>query len=200
MIMRITLAGVSLLVGMDTVAMNYQVLWKTALVTTSAAFITTNPVEAKTLGTGLYQGEEDIPSLKLITRWPIKSVVSQDWLIGDLDLQFGYSRWQSPKDGTQSGVNNVLELMPIFRFQYPKMPLYFFETSIGVALFSRAKFGKQNFGTNFQFSELLAFGRVWGQSNHWEISFQYQHYSNNGNTAINDGMDFLGLSLLYRYE
>lgn len=199
MMKRITLACVSICVCMDTVAMDYQVLWKTALVTTSTAFIMTNPVEAETLGMGLYRGEDDVPSFKLMTRWPIKPVVSQDWLIGNLDFQFGYGRWQNPEDGTQSGVNNVLELMPIFRFQYPKLPQYFFETSIGIALFSRTKFGKQNFGTNFQFSELLALGRVWGHLNHWEASLQYQHYSNNGNTAINDGMDFLGLSLLYRY-
>ncbi len=178
---------------------DYDMGWKIAVAVTTFAVAMTNPAQAEAIGTGYYNGEEDIPAMKLMARWPIKSLMDEDWIKVDSLLHLGYGRWQHPDDSSQAGVNNVFELIPIFRFTYPKWPSIYIESAIGVSLFSRSEFGTQRFGTNFQFSDSLAFGGYLDRKNQWEVALQYQHYSNNSNTAINDGMDFIGINLFYNY-
>jgi hypothetical protein len=173
--------------------------WKAAVAVTTFAVVLSNPAKAGSIGAGYLTGEENIPSVKLMARWPIKEVLNESWVLGELNLHLGYGRWQHPDDSSQAGVNNVLEFIPIFRFRHPSWTKVYVETAIGLSVFSRAEFGNQRFGTNFQFSDSLAIGAVWGMNNKWDISLQYQHYSNNGNTAINDGMDFFGINVFYKY-
>jgi len=161
--------------------------WKAAVVTSVLLTVATNPVHADKGGMA-FQTSSDAGSLKMMFRWHPEEALAN---VGNLRisnyLHAAYAKWQSYDDGTQEGANNVLEFIPTFRIGWSQNSfLSYVETSIGVALFSSTEINDRNFGSNFQFTDSMAFG---GYVDRWDWSFQFQHYSNNYIELPNNGIN-----------
>lgn len=171
--------------------------WKAAVVTSVLLTVATNPVHADKGGMAI-QTSSDAGSLKMMFRWHPEEALAN---VGNVRisnyLHAAYAKWQSYDDGTQEGANNVLEFIPTFRIGWSQNSfLSYVETSIGVALFSSTEINDRNFGSNFQFTDSMAFG---GYVDRWDWSFQFQHYSNNSIELPNNGINFYNFNLVYMY-
>ena len=171
--------------------------WKAAVLTSVALTVATNPLHADKGGFS-FQSSSDVGSLKMMFRWHPEDALAY---VGNVRvssyLHAAYAKWQSYEDSTQEGSNNVLEFIPVFRLGWSKNSwLSFVETSVGVALFSSTEINGRQFGSNFQFTDSMAFG---GYIDRWDWSFQFQHYSNNSIELPNNGINFYNFNLTYHY-
>ncbi|WP_396588575.1 acyloxyacyl hydrolase [Bermanella sp. R86510] len=172
--------------------------WRTAMITSLALTLATNPLDADEFSVTTMSGE-DVAGIKAGFRWHQPERLMT---IGGLNLthyyHFGYNYWQSLDVDGQEGVNNVLEFIPVFRFSGDDQGfLDYFETSVGVSVFSRSSLNDKQFSTNFQFANTLAVGGYVMPKLSW--SLQLQHYSNNSIKLPNNGINFYNLTLAYRY-
>lgn len=172
--------------------------WRTAMITSLALTLATNPLDADEYSVSTMAGS-DVAALKVGFRWHQDDTMQ----IGDLTLShyyhFGYNYWQSLDVDGQEGVNNALEFIPVFRFSDGEQDFFsYFETAVGVSVFSRTEFNDKQFSTNFQFANSLAFGGYISSRVSW--SLQLQHYSNNSIKLPNNGINFYNLNIAYRYE
>jgi len=171
--------------------------WKAAVVTSVLLTVATNPIHADKGGMA-FQTSNDAGALKMMFRWhPDESLAHVGGLTISNYYHLAYAKWQSYEDGTQLGANNVIEFIPTFRIGWSENSfLSYLETSIGVALFSATQINERQFGSNFQFTDSLAFG---GYVDRWDWSFQFQHYSNNSIELPNNGINFYNFNLAYAY-
>lgn len=172
--------------------------WRAAMITSLMMTLGTNPLGADESSVSLMQNP-DVAGLKVGFRWHEEETIAH--LLGaDVTHYYllAYNYWQSLDIEGQKGVNNVLEFIPVFRFNYSRLNLLsFMETSVGVSVFSRTSLNQKTFSTNFQFANSLAFGGYFTPQSSW--SLQLQHYSNNSIKLPNNGINFYNLNFAYRF-
>lgn len=171
--------------------------WKAAVVSSIALTLALNPLKADSAGLGIGT-TNDGAAAKLIFRWmPEHNAAQWGPIAVKPYMHVAYGRWQSSKDSTQTGANNVLEVVPIFRLGWSEQSwLSYLETSVGVSVLSQSHFNDLQFGSNFQFTDSMSVGGYGGE---WDWSLQYQHYSNNSIKLPNDGINFYVFNLTHKY-
>jgi len=172
--------------------------WRAAMITSLMLTLGTNPLGADESSVSFMQNS-DVAGLKVGFRWHEDEPIAR--LMGaDLTHYYllAYNYWQHLDIDGQEGVNNVVEFIPVFRFNYSRTSIIsFIETSVGVSVFSRTNLGDKTFSTNFQFANSLAFGGHFDQHASW--SLQLQHYSNNSIKLPNNGINFYNLNFAHRF-
>ena len=175
-------------------------LWRTGMAATTVALYLTNALGADVMTVDTGTGDQ-VYFLRYTARWDSDSTVAiRPGLSITPALQVSYSKWQSELDPDRSATNNVVDLLPIFRWQGSLIPLVdYIDTGVGLALFSAKEISNHKFGGRLQFNDYLGIGWHLGQRSQWEVSLRLQHYSNNDIYKENNGINLPHLSIGYRY-
>lgn len=172
--------------------------WRTAMLTSLMLTLGTNPVGADEYSASVMHNP-GVAALKVGFRWH-EDEVMMNLMGADLTHYYlvAYNYWQSRDVGGQEGVNNAIEFIPVFRFNYSRSDIFsFVETSVGVSWFARTEINEKEFSTHFQFANSLAVGGYFNPKTSW--SLQLQHYSNNSIKLPNNGINFYNFNVAYRY-
>ncbi|RDL42979.1 hypothetical protein DN730_16750 [Marinomonas piezotolerans] len=174
-------------------------IWRTAMGASIVATALTNALGADSmlleLGTG-----NDIYFARYSARWYADNSRSfGSKLTITPSLQVGYSKWQSGLDKSSSATNNVVDLLPVFRWEGGIPFVSFIDTGVGLSLFSNNELAGRKFGGPLQFNNYLGLGWRFGEQHNWEASVHFQHYSNNNIYDDNNGVNFTHLSIGYTY-
>jgi|AntRauTorckE6833_2_1112554.scaffolds.fasta_scaffold03012_8 hypothetical protein len=174
--------------------------WRSAVAITLLTTLATNPMGADRVLVESGQGEE-VAAHRVAWRWHWKDLHEGDWLHIQLHGQLALEYWQGQRQAGVLDRNNLLVLTPVFRLKPALDWLPYLETSIGATFMSASRFPASNheFGQNFQFEDTLALGWQWGERKQWDLALHYRHYSNNGMSEQNNGIDFNALSISYLY-
>lgn len=173
--------------------------WRTAMITSMFLTLASNPFHADEYTITLMHSDADIAGFKVGFRWfPEGGMAFLEGTNFSHHYHVAYNYWQSLDISGQEGVNNVLELSPIFRYNFNEAGLFsFIETSVGISLFSRTEMNEKEFSTHFQFANMLAVGGYISEKASWNL--QLQHYSNNSIKLPNNGVNFYNLGISYKY-
>lgn len=76
---------------------------------------------------------------------------------------------------------------------------YYLDLGFGFHLLSHTRLGERNFGSSFQFGELLGLGADFGESRRYSVVARVQHVSNGGIKPPNHGVTFMQLLMMYRF-
>ena len=115
-------------------------------------------------------------------------------------LQADYAKWQSTKEASQEGANNSIGFTPVFRFtRFTDLATIYFDTSIGFAWISTTEINDSEFGSNFQFTDSLSIGALFGARRQWGVGYKFNHMSNNSIKLPNNGINFHLISISYEY-
>ena len=119
---------------------------------------------------------------------------------GQLEFDAMWLRARS-SDGYGSRNLAVVGLTPVARIEWPQeMPPVFIELGIGVHLLSHTTLkNDRQFGSAFQFGELLGAGFRFGPGNAYEIGLRLEHLSNGGINAHNAGITFGVVRAAYNF-
>lgn len=100
--------------------------------------------------------------------------------------------------GKNSSSLNSFSFAPVFRYTFGKHYKVnpYIEAGIGAAYISKKVLEEENFGTHFQFENIIGIGfKLYD----FDISYRYMHYSNGGLSEYNSGADFNVISISYRF-
>jgi lipid A 3-O-deacylase len=177
-------------------------LWKTAATASVTLIAMTNPAKSDgvTLELG---GDEDggfeVMRIGLQWDWNDNLMQVRGW---DLSTywQLEFSKWQQVDDGTQNGANVTAGIIPMFRFTgTPGYYQPFIDVGVGISLFTDSKMEGHEFGSNFQFTDVLSVGMNSGKRNQWGFAYKFEHYSNGSVRPPNSGINFHFLTMTYNY-
>lgn len=176
------------------------VMWRSAMAATTVALYLTNALDADAMTVDV-GGGEDVYFLRYVARWEADYAVQ---ISSGLEirpaLQVSYSKWQSSQNLDRSATNNVVDLLPVFRWQGRSIPIVdYIDTGVGLSLFSSEEISDLKFGGPLQFNNYLGIGWYLGQQSQWELSLRLQHYSNNDMYEENNGINLPHISVGYRY-
>ncbi len=173
--------------------------WRTAMISSMFLTLAANPFHADEYSITLMHSDANVGGFKVGFRWfPEGGMAFLEGTNFQHYYHLAYNYWQSLELNGQEGVNNALELSPIFRYNLSKGSFFgFVETSVGVSLFSRTELNRKQFSTNFQFASMLAVGGNITEKASWNL--QLQHYSNNSIELPNNGINFYNLGISYKY-
>lgn len=159
-----------------------------------------NPLGADTALVETGYGEE-VAAHRLAWRWQLQEHQLTSWLDVKVLGQVALEYWDGQSHEGDQDRNNLFVVTPVFRMQTASYWLPYLEVSVGAALMSSSRFPAtgHNFGQNYQFEDTLALGWVFGREQRWDLAFRYRHYSNNGMSRANNGIDFNTLAISYRY-
>ncbi|WP_332675116.1 acyloxyacyl hydrolase [Aromatoleum sp.] len=105
---------------------------------------------------------------------------------------------QSGDELVQGGVFATFRVDPAHARMRP-----YLEAGLGANVFSRGNIGSKDFGTRFQFGELIGIGIAWGGNtggaNETWIGVRFTHYSNAGIKKPNPGLEALQLVIGHRF-
>jgi lipid A 3-O-deacylase len=174
--------------------------WKVAVGSTLALVYITNALKSDRM---IFEsgGGESVSFNRIGAQWDYKNDILK-FLDFSLDsyFQLDYAKWQSTKDSSQNGAINSIGFTPVFRFiRRANKATVYFDTSIGAALISNNHINDLKFGSNFQFSDSLSIGAMFGERRQWGIGYKYNHMSNNGIKVPNNGINFHLISISYQY-
>ena len=174
--------------------------WKVAIASSLSLLYITNGLHADRmiLESG---GGESVYILRAGAQWDWEEDILE--FLGftlDAYLQFDYAKWQSTRDSTQEGANNSIGFTPVFRFKrHTDLATIYLDTSIGMALVATTHINDSSFGSNFQFTDSLSIGALFGARRQWGVGYKYNHMSNNSIKLPNNGINFHLLSISYEY-
>ena len=174
--------------------------WKVAIASSLSLLYITNGLHADRmiLESG---GGESVYILRAGAQWDWEEDILE--FLGfklDAYLQFDYAKWQSTRDSTQEGANNSIGFTPVFRFtRHTDLATIYIDTSIGMALVATTHINDSGFGSNFQFTDSLSIGALFGARRQWGVGYKYNHMSNNSIKLPNNGINFHLVSLSYEY-
>jgi len=101
-------------------------------------------------------------------------------------------------EGESGGNIKSLSFTPMFRYDfgqyYESIP--YIEAGVGAAYLSKTKLEGENFGTHFQFENVVGIGFKFSD---FDLSFRYIHHSNAGIHEDNSGVDFTLISISYKF-
>ncbi|SFC33425.1 Lipid A 3-O-deacylase (PagL) [Marinospirillum celere] len=174
--------------------------WRAAVVGTLGLTLAVNPLGADSATVETGYGEE-VAAHRLAWRWQLQEHPLTTFLTVEVHGQVALEYWDGQSAEQNRDRNNLLVLTPVFRLQPASAWLPYLETSIGAALMSASSFPAtgHNFGQNYQFEDTLALGWMLGREGRWDLALRYRHYSNNGMSRSNNGIDFNTLAVTYRY-
>jgi hypothetical protein len=134
-------------------------------------------------------------------KWQKRWFDTGNWHVGGFwDLSLG--RWDNRTIGrTNSGLADI-GLTPTFRLQQnsPSGVSPYLEAAIGVHLFSETEVGPQRrFGSGFSFGDHIGAGLRFGSKGAFDLGYRYQHLSNGGLKAPNQGINFHQIRLQYHF-
>jgi lipid A 3-O-deacylase len=136
-------------------------------------------------------------------KWGPRWAVGSSWHIGGYwDVSVGY--WNNRTDPTLRTGGSVADIgfTPTFRLQSndPSGVGPYVEAAIGFHLLSRTSVSTQRaFGSSFQFGDHFGAGVRFGQRGVYDLSYRYQHLSNGGIKAPNQGINFHLIRLQYHF-
>lgn len=173
--------------------------WRTAMVTSLFLTLASNPFHADEYSITTMHSASNMAGFKVGFRWfPESKMAFLEGTNFKHYYHLAYNYWQSMDVSGQEGVNNVLELSPIFRYNFQDHSLFsYIETSVGISLFSRTELNDRQLSTHFQFANMLAIGGYISSKASWNL--QLQHYSNNSIKLPNNGINFYNLGISYKY-
>lgn len=173
--------------------------WRTAMMSSLLLSLASNPFHASEYSVTLMNSESDVSGFKVGFRWfPENKMAFLEGTNFKHYYHVAYNYWQSLTIHGQEGVNNVVELSPIFRYNFNERDwLSYVETSVGISFFSRSELNERQFSTHFQFANMLAIGGYITNDASWNL--QLQHYSNNSIKLPNNGINFYNFGFSYRY-
>jgi lipid A 3-O-deacylase len=112
-------------------------------------------------------------------------------LTGYWDL--GYTYWEA---GKEAGARHSFSFSPVFVYEFGEGPIKpFVEAGIGVAMFTGASAGDQQFGSAFNFEDRLGAGVKFSDGQ--KVGVRAIHYSNASIKQPNDGIE--SYSLFYSH-
>ena len=175
--------------------------WKVALGSSLALVYITNALKSDRM---IFEsgGGESVNFLRAGAQWDYeKDILKFLGFTLDTYFQFDFAKWQSTRDSSQNGAINSIGFTPVFRFiRYTNWATVYFDTSIGFALISNSHINDTQFGSNFQFSDSLGVGAMFGERRQWGIGYKFNHMSNDGIKVPNNGINFHLISLSYQYH
>lgn len=177
-------------------------MWKSAVAASIALIAVTNPAntDAVTLEQGVDgDGDFEVTRVGLQWDWNDNLLELYDWKLNSY-WQLEFSKWQGTYDSAQEAANVTAGIIPMFRFiGKPGYTQAFVDVGVGISLFTDSKLGGHEFGSNFQFTDILAAGVNVGKRNQWGFAYKFEHYSNGSVRPPNSGINFHALTLTYRY-
>jgi len=177
-------------------------MWKSAAAATVALIATTNPAKADgvtlELG-GDADGDFNVTRIGLQWDWNKNILELYGWKLNSY-WQLEFSKWQGTYSSSQEAANITAGIIPVFRFLgKPGYAQPYFDVGIGLNAFTDSRLDGHEFGSNFQFSDVMAFGANVGKHNQWGFGYKFEHYSNGSVRSPNSGINFHALTLTYRY-
>ena len=174
--------------------------WKVAIASSLSLLYITNPLHADRMfiDSG---GGESVYILRAGAQWDWEEDILEflGFKLGAY-LQADYAKWQSTKDASQEGANNSIGFTPVFRFtRHMDLATIYLDTSIGMALVATTQINDSGFGSNFQFTDSLSVGALFGARRQWGVGYKFNHMSNNSIKLPNNGINFHLLSISYEY-
>ena len=174
--------------------------WKVAIASSLSLLYITNPLHADRMffDSG---GGESVYIIRAGAQWDWEEDILEflGFKLGAY-LQADYAKWQSTKDASQVGANNSLGFTPVFRFtRHTDLATIYLDTSIGFAWISTTQINDSEFGSNFQFTDSLSIGALFGARRQWGVGYKFNHMSNNSIKLPNNGINFHLLSVSYEY-
>ena len=174
--------------------------WKVAIASSLSLLYITNPLHADRMFVDS-GGGENVYILRAGAQWDWEENILEflGFKLGAY-LQADYAKWQSTEDASQEGANNSIGFTPVFRFTRRAGPAtIYLDTSIGFALVATTHINNNGFGSNFQFTDSLAVGALFGARRQWGVGYKFNHMSNNSIKLPNNGINFHLLSISYEY-
>ncbi|NQY94750.1 MAG: acyloxyacyl hydrolase [Campylobacteraceae bacterium] len=115
-----------------------------------------------------------------------------DYLPKYYETSFSY--WK----GHNGGSIKVISFTPMFRYDFDQYyeSIPYIEAGVGVAYLSKTQLEAEDFGTHFQFENVIGVGFKFDD---YDLSFRYTHHSNAGLHENNSGVDFTMISISYRF-
>lgn len=89
----------------------------------------------------------------------------------------------------------IISVQPLITYDINEK--IYFEAGLGIAHFTEENLDKKKFGMNFQFKESIGFAYRINKT--IETKIKYNHYSNADLASSNSGLDFVGLSLIFKF-
>lgn len=175
-------------------------VWKSAVTATAVLIAKTNPLKARSMSMEVGGGDH-FSVIRAGAQWDWNDDLLEvwGWKVSSY-WQLDFSKWQSTVDASQTGANVTVGLIPMYRFTgKPGYVQPFVDVGVGVYLFTDSQLKDHQFGSNFQFSDLLAIGANVGKRNQWGFAYKFQHYSNGSVKVPNHGINFHFLTLSYKY-
>lgn len=175
-------------------------VWKSAVAATAVLIATTNPLKARSMSLELGGGDH-FSVIRAGAQWDWNDDLLEvwDWKVSSY-WQLDFSKWQSTVDASQDGANLTVGFTPIYRFTgKPGYVQPYVDVGVGVSLFTDSQLKDHQFGSNFQFNDVLSVGANVGARNQWDFAFKFQHYSNGSVRVPNHGINFYFLTLKYKY-
>ena len=119
---------------------------------------------------------------------------------GYWELSGGY--WDNSSPAKTNGSLMDVGFTPVFRWQEnaPSGISPYVEAAVGLHLLSRTSVSTQrNFGSSFQFGDHIGAGVRLGDKGQYDLGYRYQHLSNAGIKAPNQGINYHQLRLQYHF-
>ena len=134
--------------------------------------------------------------------WNTKLIEMGRWHLGGYwETSFGY--WDNNSfEKTHDGIFDF-GFTPVFRLQPNNLAGFsaYAELGVGVHLLSHASVSPQRqFGSAFQFGDHLGAGLRFGEKGQYDIGYRYQHLSNAGIKAPNQGINFHQARFAYHFQ
>lgn len=133
--------------------------------------------------------------------WDKKWFEGGDWHVGGY-WEASIRQWENSSVlKTNSGLTDI-GFTPVFRLQQNKLSNVapYLEGAIGIHLLSKSSVSSQrDFGSSFQFGDHVGAGIRFGQKGAYDLSYRYQHLSNGGLKAPNQGINFNQIRFAYHF-
>ncbi len=137
--------------------------------------------------------------------WNKKLVEFGDWHLGGFwDVNVGYWDNKSPFQTGGYSTSSIAEIgvTPTFRVQQNTISgiAPYAELAVGFHFLSKTFVGAQRqFGSSFQFGDHVGAGVRFGDKGQFDIGYRYQHLSNGGIKAPNQGINYNIVRLQYHF-
>ncbi len=177
-------------------------LWKSAAAASLSLLALTNAAKADGVTVELGEdgdGDFRVGRLGLQWDWNENLYELSGWKLSSY-WQLEFAKWQSNSNPTQEAANVTAGIIPMFHFLgKPGFMQPYVDVGVGITLFTDSKLAGHEFGSNFQFTDILGAGFNVGARNQWGIGYKFQHYSNGSVRPPNSGINFHQLTLTYHY-
>ena len=140
----------------------------------------------------------DMGRVALQWNWNARWLQGSSWHLGGYwDLGLGY--WRRDAVAGQNGDITEIGLTPVFRIQRNDLSGLYGELAVGAHFLSRTALGDKRFGTSFQFGDHVGIGYRLGAKGAVDLGYRYQHMSNGGIKAPNNGVTLHQIRLGYHF-